>query len=78
MDPGQCLSLHTGRLGDNAIGDGGAQDLGAALQVNMILTTLTQGWGCGSWTRVKMMCVIRVTIAQSSLPGHAYIAFICT
>jgi hypothetical protein len=28
----------------NNIGDGGARDVGAALQVNMTLTTLKWGW----------------------------------
>jgi hypothetical protein len=32
--------LHTDSLCDNNIGDAGARDLGAALQVNTTLTTL--------------------------------------
>jgi hypothetical protein len=39
-DLGQCSHLHMGSLGDNNIGDAGARDLGAALQVNTTLTTL--------------------------------------
>ncbi len=37
---GQCSHLRMGSLGGNAIGDAGARDLGAALQVNTTLTTL--------------------------------------
>jgi hypothetical protein len=37
---GQCSHLHMDSLGENKIGDAGAQDLGAALQVNTTLTTL--------------------------------------
>jgi hypothetical protein len=39
-DLGQCSHLHMGSLWRNKIGDAGARDLGAALQVNMTLTTL--------------------------------------
>jgi hypothetical protein len=41
-DLGQCshLHLHMGSLSNNNIGDAGARDLGAALQVNTTLTTL--------------------------------------
>jgi hypothetical protein len=39
-DLGQCSHLHMGRLCGNNIGDEGAGDLGAALQVNTTLTTL--------------------------------------
>jgi hypothetical protein len=39
-DLGQCSHLHMGRLGVNNIGDEGAGDLGAALQVNTTLMTL--------------------------------------
>ena len=39
-DLGQCSHLHMGSLGDNNIGDAGARDLGAALQVNTTLTKL--------------------------------------
>jgi hypothetical protein len=39
-DLGQCSHLHMGSLGDNDIGDAGARDLGAALQVNTTLTKL--------------------------------------
>ncbi len=39
-DLGQCSHLHMGSLCLNRIGDAGARDLGAALQVNMTLTTL--------------------------------------
>jgi hypothetical protein len=37
-----CLDshVHMGRLGENNIGDEGARDLGAALQVNTTLTKL--------------------------------------
>jgi hypothetical protein len=34
-----------GSLSSNDIGASGAQDLGAALQINTTLTEL--GWGCG-------------------------------
>ncbi len=37
---GQCSHLHMGSLWNNSIGDEGARDLGAALQVNTTLTTL--------------------------------------
>ena len=36
----QCSHLHMGSLESNNIGDAGARDLGAALQVNTTLTTL--------------------------------------
>jgi hypothetical protein len=39
-DLGQCSHLHMGSLAYNSIGDGGARDLGAALQVNTAMTTL--------------------------------------
>jgi hypothetical protein len=39
-----------GSLGDNNIGDAGARDLGAALQVNTTLTTLKLGREM--WTRM--------------------------
>jgi hypothetical protein len=39
-DIGQCSHLHMGSLGVNKIGDEGARDLGAALQVNTTLTEL--------------------------------------
>jgi hypothetical protein len=39
-DLGQCSHLHIGSLNSNNIGDAGARDLGAALQVNTMLTTL--------------------------------------
>jgi hypothetical protein len=39
-DLGQCSHLHMGSLNENNIGDTGARDLGAALQVNRTLTTL--------------------------------------
>ncbi len=39
-DLGQCSYLHMGSLTVNNIGDAGARDLGAALQVNTTLTTL--------------------------------------
>jgi hypothetical protein len=37
---GQRSHSHMGSLGRNNIGDAGARDLGAALQVNRALTTL--------------------------------------
>jgi hypothetical protein len=37
---GQCSHLHMGSLHGNNIGDEGAQDLGAVLQVNTTLATL--------------------------------------
>jgi hypothetical protein len=37
---GHCSHLHMASLGSNNIGDAGAWDLGAALQVNTTLTTL--------------------------------------
>jgi hypothetical protein len=37
---GQCSHLRMGSLRSNNIGDEGARDLGAALQVNTTLTTL--------------------------------------
>jgi hypothetical protein len=36
----QCSHLHMGSLAVNQIGDAGARDLGAALQVNTTLRTL--------------------------------------
>jgi hypothetical protein len=39
-DLGQCSHLHLDSLWSNQIGDEGARDLGAALQVNTTLTTL--------------------------------------
>jgi hypothetical protein len=39
-DLGQCSHLHMGSLTGDNIGDAGAQDLGAALQVNTTLTKL--------------------------------------
>jgi hypothetical protein len=36
----QCSHLHMGSLHGNKIGDEGARDLGAALQVNTALRTL--------------------------------------
>ncbi len=39
-DLGQCSHSHTGSLWSNKIGDAGARDLGAALQVNTTLTML--------------------------------------
>jgi hypothetical protein len=39
-DLGQCSHSHVGSLRLNNIGDAGARDLGAALQVNTTLTTL--------------------------------------
>ncbi len=39
-DLGQCSHLLMGSLWNNNIGGAGARDLGAALQVNMTLTTL--------------------------------------
>jgi hypothetical protein len=39
-DLGQCSHLHVGSLAFNRIGDAGARDLGAALQVNTTLTKL--------------------------------------
>jgi hypothetical protein len=36
----ECSHLHMGSLHGNNIGAAGAQDLGAALQVNKTLTTL--------------------------------------
>ncbi len=36
----QCSHLHMGSLAFNRIGDAGARDLGAALQLNTTLTTL--------------------------------------
>jgi hypothetical protein len=39
-DLGQCSHLRMGSLGNNNIGDEGARDLGAALQVNTTLTKL--------------------------------------
>jgi hypothetical protein len=36
----QCSYLHMGSLGVNKIGNEGARDLGAALQVNTTLTEL--------------------------------------
>ncbi len=39
-DLGQCSHLRMGSLNSNNIGDDGARDLGAALQVNTTLTTL--------------------------------------
>jgi hypothetical protein len=47
----QCSRLPMGSLGSlfagNNIGDAGARDLGAALQVNTTLTTLECGCACG-------------------------------
>jgi hypothetical protein len=37
---GQCSHLHMGSLHFNKVGDAGARDLGAALQVNTTLTEL--------------------------------------
>ncbi len=37
---GQCSHLHMGSLHSNNIGAAGAQDLGAALRINMTLTKL--------------------------------------
>jgi hypothetical protein len=39
-DLGKCSHLLMDRLHDNNIGDAGARDLGAALQVNTALTKL--------------------------------------
>jgi trans-aconitate methyltransferase len=39
-DIDQCSHLHMGSLASNSIGDAGARDLGAALQVNTTLTKL--------------------------------------
>ncbi len=39
-DLGQCSHLHMGSLSFTNIGDAGARDLGAALQVNTTLTEL--------------------------------------
>jgi hypothetical protein len=39
-DLGQCSHLHMGSLRFNNIGDAGARDLGAVLQVNTMLTAL--------------------------------------
>jgi hypothetical protein len=39
-DLGQCSHLRIGSLGGNNIGAAGAEDLGAALQVNTTLTEL--------------------------------------
>jgi hypothetical protein len=39
-DLGQCSHLHMGSLGDNEIGEAGAQYLGAALRVNTTLKSL--------------------------------------
>jgi hypothetical protein len=39
-DLGQCSHVHMGSLSENDIGDAGARDLGAALQVNTTLTEL--------------------------------------
>ncbi len=39
-DVGQCSHLHMGSLEGNNIGNAGARDLGAALQVNTTLTEL--------------------------------------
>jgi hypothetical protein len=39
-DLGQCSHVHMGSLSYNNIGDEGARDVGAALQVNTTLTTL--------------------------------------
>jgi hypothetical protein len=39
-DLGQCSHSYVGSLGNNDIGDEGAQYLGAALQVNSTLTEL--------------------------------------
>jgi hypothetical protein len=39
-DIGQCSYLLMGSIGSSKIGDAGARDLGAALQVNTTLTTL--------------------------------------
>ncbi len=39
-DLGQCSHLHMGSLSGSQIGDEGARDLGAALQVNTALKTL--------------------------------------
>jgi hypothetical protein len=36
-----------GSLDDNNVGDAGARDLGAALQVNTTLTELRLGWDVG-------------------------------
>jgi hypothetical protein len=38
--PTTLASAHTGSLNSNNIGDAGAQDLGAVLQINTTLTTL--------------------------------------
>jgi hypothetical protein len=45
-DLGHCSHLHMGSLWSNQIGDEGARDLGAALQVNATLTTLGCGCAC--------------------------------
>ncbi len=39
-DLGQCSHLHLGSLQSNNIGEAGARDLGAALQINTTLTEL--------------------------------------
>jgi hypothetical protein len=39
-DLGQCSHLHMGSLTNNRLGDEGARDVGAALQVNTTLTKL--------------------------------------
>jgi hypothetical protein len=39
-DLGQCSHLHMGSLDDSNIGDAGARDLSAALQVNTTLKKL--------------------------------------
>jgi hypothetical protein len=65
-------------LGENKIGDAGAQDLGAALQVNTTLTTLEWGLGCGIESRwcvaivlKKTMLVVFTFISLSSLVSNS-------
>jgi hypothetical protein len=48
-DLGHCSHLLMGSLYGNSIGDAGARDLGAALQVNTTLTTLM----CGSTSALQ-------------------------
>jgi hypothetical protein len=51
---GHCSHLHMGSLGDNKIGDAGARDLSAALQVNTTLMTLMWGWKIDvMWSRMR-------------------------
>jgi hypothetical protein len=57
-----------GSLGGNSIGDAGARDLGAALQVNTMLTTLM--WGYWHGLLVKTMWLAWLTSVYSLLANR--------